>query len=265
MRSWSAIDDDVARLHDIEMGELGLSHAGAHSSDTRLQERPRHDDDVAQDRHHAVDSHEGSLPVGAAPEASSEISPASPGHAFLGTGSAAASGSGGGNGGNGAFFGSMLDLDIAIYAPINIAIAIGNGASATAIQSNFAWFDQGAHQMAGIGGHGGNGNAFWAGEADLYAALFHSGSGSAGAGNGGDGTFIGVMSDNDLAIFTPVNVAVAGPGSTAVAHQINGAFFHQGATQTGGVGGHGGDGNLALSADLIALPSDFADHLFLHA
>jgi hypothetical protein len=161
----------------------------------------------------------------------------------------------------------LIDIDIAIFAPINIAIAIGDGATATATQSNFAWFAQGAHQMAGIGGSGGSGNAALGGDASLYGTLFHMSDASTGgnaAGNGGDGTFIGTMMDNDLAIYMPINIAIAGPGATATAYQDNDAYFLQGATQMAGLGGSGGSDNLALGGDIAALLMDHTDHVFVH-
>jgi hypothetical protein len=62
-----------------------------------------------------------------------------------------------GNGGSGHFSGSLIDVDIAIYAPINIAIS-GYNSSADAHQSNNVYFDQSTFQIAGIGGDGGHGN-----------------------------------------------------------------------------------------------------------
>ena len=42
-----------------------------------------------------------------------------------------------------------------------------------------------------------------------------------GAGNGGNGHFSGSMVDIDVAIYAPINIAVAGYNSTADAHQSN--------------------------------------------
>ena len=121
--------------------------------------------------------------------------------------------------------------------------------------------------MAGVGGAGGSGNAAQGGDADLYGALFHMGDGTTGgnaAGNGGNGTFIGTMMDDDMAIYMPINIAIAGPGATATAHQDNHAYFLQGATQMAGLGGSGGSDNLALGGDITALLMDHTDHMFVH-
>ena len=68
-----------------------------------------------------------------------------------------------GNGGNGHFAGSLVDIDIAIYAPINIAVA-GYNSTAEATQSNHVQLDQSATQIAGVGGDGGNGNTAYGGD-----------------------------------------------------------------------------------------------------
>jgi hypothetical protein len=114
-----------------------------------------------------------------------------------------------GNGGDGIFLGAMLDMDVAIYAPINIAI--GFGGNVTAIQYNSVVFDQGAIQIAGVGGQGGSDNSavggpgFWS---ILHADTVHTGGET--AGNGGDGFFVGVMNDNDVAVYAPINIAIGG-------------------------------------------------------
>ncbi|EIM27236.1 hypothetical protein [Microvirga lotononidis] len=114
----------------------------------------------------------------------------------------------GGNGGDGTFLGAMLDMDVAIYAPINIAI--GFGSTVTATQSNSVVFDQGATQIAGIGGKGGSGNDA-GGDSSIWS-LLHMDTVSIGgtAGHGGNGTFAGVMNDNDVAVYTPINIAISG-------------------------------------------------------
>src|SRR5262245_34335030 len=95
---------------------------------------------------------------------------------------------GAGNGGNGYFSGSMIDSSYAAFKAFNIAQA-GFHATAVANQTNVAYFDQAATQIAGIGGDGGHVNAAIGGSV--------SGSGGGGsaaiatgdnsAGNGGDG------------------------------------------------------------------------------
>src|ERR1700716_3587842 len=66
------------------------------------------------------------------------------------------------------------------------------------------------------------------------------------AGNGGDGHFTGALVHAPVAVFDPVNIAVAGFHGNADAHQSNTVQFFQGASQAGGGGGHGGDGNAAI-------------------
>src|SRR5437899_6451872 len=70
------------------------------------------------------------------------------------------------------------------------------------------------------------------------------------AGNGGDGYFFGAMMHARVAIYEPINIAVAGYNSTADAHQTNITYFGQTATQIAGVGGDGGDGNAAIGGDV---------------
>lgn len=170
-----------------------------------------------------------------------------------------------GNGGDGYFYGSMVHTSIAVYDPINIAVA-GYGSSSHADQSNNVVFDQSAIQMAGIGGNGGNGNAAIGGDTGLSSLLGLIGSdvistGGNSAGNGGDGHFAGSLVDLNIAIYAPINIAVAGPNSTADAHQTNNVEFDQGAIQIAGVGGDGGHGNAALGGDAaLHLLSDLHSH-----
>ena len=70
------------------------------------------------------------------------------------------------------------------------------------------------------------------------------------AGNGGSGHFSGNIIDVSVAIYAPINIAIAGPHSTADADQINNVLFDQSAVQIAGIGGHGGHGNLALGGDV---------------
>ena len=173
-----------------------------------------------------------------------------------------------GNGGDGYFSGSMVHTAIAVYDPINIAVA-GYDSTANADQSNNVVFDQSAVQMAGIGGNGGNGNTAIGGGAGLSSILGLVGSdaiatGGNSAGNGGDGHFSGSIVDLNIAIYAPINIAVAGPGSTADAQQTNNVEFDQGATQIAGIGGDGGHGNTAIGGDAaLHMLSDL--HLLSHA
>ncbi|OAF10114.1 hypothetical protein AYJ54_12310 [Bradyrhizobium centrolobii] len=164
-------------------------------------------------------------------------------------------GSQAGNGGDGAFYGELVHTSFVLYDPINIAVA-GYGSTVYAVQTNDASVDQSTVQIAGIGGHGGNGNAAAGGHASL---LSHDvwgsdtiATGSNGAGNGGNGHVAGSLIDVSVAIYAPINIAIAGPHSTAVADQVNNVHIDQSAVQIAGVGGDGGYGNLALGGDLSA-------------
>ena len=174
-----------------------------------------------------------------------------------------------GNGGDGTFFGEMVHDPVAVYAPINIAVA-GYNSSAHADQTNHVVFDQSAFQMAGVGGSGGNGNAAIGGSSDIFSSIFDLigsdviATGHNSAGNGGNGHFSGSMVDIDVAIYAPVNIAVAGYNSTADAHQSNNVLFDQSSVQMAGIGGDGGHGNAAFGGDLaMHLLSDL--HLLDHA
>ena len=162
-------------------------------------------------------------------------------------------GSQAGDGGDGYFYGGLVHASFALYDPINIAVA-GYNSSANATQTNNVHLDQSSSQMAGIGGNGGNGNAAaggnifsgLGGESDTIAT------GANGAGNGGSGHFAGSIIDVSVAIYAPINIAIAGPHSTAEADQINNVLLDQSAVQIAGIGGHGGHGNLALGGDVAA-------------
>jgi hypothetical protein len=174
-----------------------------------------------------------------------------------------------GNGGDGYFYGGLVHATFAFYYPINIAVA-GYNSSAHADQTNNVVFDQSAFQMAGVGGDGGNGNAAIGGTADIFSSIFDLigsdviATGNNGAGNGGNGHFSGSMVDIDVAIYAPINIAVAGYNSTADAHQSNNVMFDQSAIQISGIGGDGGHGNAALGGDFaMHLLSDL--HLLDHA
>jgi hypothetical protein len=174
-----------------------------------------------------------------------------------------------GNGGDGQAYGGIVHATFAFYYPINIAVA-GYNSTAYAGQTNDVTIDQSAHQMAGVGGDGGNGNAATGGSADLFASIFDLigsdtiATGHNSAGNGGNGHFEGSLVDIDIAIYAPINIAVAGYNSTAEATQSNHVLLDQSATQIAGVGGDGGHGNAAYGSDLaMQLLSDLhlLDHL----
>jgi hypothetical protein len=74
--------------------------------------------------------------------------------------------------------------------------------------------------------------------------------GSNGAGNGGSGLFSGSLVDVSVAIYAPINIAIAGPHSTAEADQVNNVHIDQSAIQMAGIGGHGGYGNVVLGGDV---------------
>jgi hypothetical protein len=143
-----------------------------------------------------------------------------------------------------------------LYDPINIAVA-GYNSSAYSGQTNNVYVDQSTVQIAGFGGHGGNGNVAEGGHASLLSHGLWGGSdaistGSNGAGNGGSGHFAGSLIDVSIAIYAQINIAIAGPHSTAEADQINNVHIDQSAVQIAGVGGDGGNGNVALGGDLAA-------------
>ncbi|MFG3591441.1 hypothetical protein [Bradyrhizobium sp. RDI18] len=174
-----------------------------------------------------------------------------------------------GNGGDGYFYGGIVHASFALYYPINIAVA-GYNSTANAEQTNNVVFDQSAFQMAGVGGDGGNGNHAIGGTADIFSSIFDLigsdviATGNNSAGNGGNGHFSGSMVDIDVAIYVPINIAVAGYNSTAEAHQSNNVVFDQSTIQIAGIGGDGGHGNAALGGDFaMQLLSDL--HLLDHA
>ncbi|WP_052955102.1 hypothetical protein [Microvirga vignae] len=158
-----------------------------------------------------------------------------------------------GNGGDGIFLGAMLDMDVAVYAPINIAI--GFGGNVTAIQYNSVVFDQGAVQVGGIGGQGGNGNSavggsgFWS---LLHSDTVHTGGGA--AGNGGDGVFVGIMNDNDVGIYAPINIAIG--GSAIGSSGSSGELHYSGDWPSDVMDGYGG---LDLNHGIEMLIHDLID------
>lgn len=159
-----------------------------------------------------------------------------------------------GNGGNGTFMGSLLSTDVAVFAPVNTAVAAGPGATASADQTNNAAILQGATQIGGVGGAGGDHNV--AGGAPSQGTTFTF-NGDNYAGQGGDGTFIGSMVDVNVAVFSPINIAVGAAGGDAQATQTNNVIFDQGGVQVAGIGGAGGGFNLA--SDTIFTGSAIGD------
>ena len=161
-----------------------------------------------------------------------------------------------GNGGNGYFAGSLIDRGYAAFEPLNVAPP-GAHATALAHQTNIAYFDQSATQIAGVGGDGGNGNAASGGNVGAFGSVGSGaiGTGDNSAGNGGDGYFFGAMVHAPVVVYAPVNIAVAGSHATADAHQTNIAYFDQSATQIAGVGGDGGNGNAASGGNVGAFGS----------
>lgn len=161
-----------------------------------------------------------------------------------------------GNGGDGYFYGSLVHTSFGLYDPINIAVA-GYNSTAHADQSNNVGFDQAAFQMAGVGGNGGSGNAAIGGDAGALSSILGLigsdviATGGNSAGSGGDGHFAGSIVDLNIAIYAPINIAIAGVNSTAEAQQSNNVQFDQGAIQIAGIGGDGGHGNAALGGDLV--------------
>jgi hypothetical protein len=162
-------------------------------------------------------------------------------------------GSHAGNGGDGYAYGGLVHASFALYDPINIAVA-GYNSTANATQTNNVHLDQSASQMAGVGGNGGSGNVAMGGSGILFWGLGGGSdaiaTGSNGAGNGGYGHFSGSLIDVSVAIYAPINIAIAGPHSTAEADQTNNVHIDQSAIQMAGIGGNGGHGNVALGGDI---------------
>lgn len=143
-----------------------------------------------------------------------------------------------GHGGDGTFAGALVSADVGVFAPVNTAVAAGPGAHADASQGNSAALLQDTTQVAGAGGNAGatyidHSTGTAAGTTVVLNGDLH-------AGSGGDGTFVGTMTDINVAIYSPVNIAIAGAGGTAHATQDNNVLMSQGATQVAGVGGAGG-------------------------
>ena len=152
-----------------------------------------------------------------------------------------------GSGGNGFFAGGIVSADVGVFAPVNAAVAGGSGSSAISHQTNSAVMLQGATQIGGVGGSGGDHNG--AIDTTPGGVGTHVYSGDMFAGHGGNGYFMGSMIDVNVAIFSPINIAVGAAGGSAEAHQTNNAVFDQGGVQIAGIGGDGGGFN--LSSDTI--------------
>jgi hypothetical protein len=158
-----------------------------------------------------------------------------------------------GNGGDGHFQGSLVHTSVALYDPVNIAVA-GYHSSTYADQTNNVNLDQSSLQMAGMGGNGGSGNVAMGGNGIILSGPGGNSdaiaTGGNSAGNGGNGHFSGSLVDVSIAIYAPINIAIAGPHSTAEADQINNVHLDQSAVQIAGIGGDGGHGNVALGGDI---------------
>lgn len=158
------------------------------------------------------------------------------------------SGNAAGSGGDGSFFGGLVSADTAVFAPVNMAVAAGPGATSSAGQANNAAILQGATQIGGVGGSGGDHNITGGTASGSHGTTFIL-NGDNYAGHGGDGTFIGSMVDVNVAVFSPINIAVGAAGGDAQATQTNNVIFDQGGVQIAGIGGNGGGFN--LSSDTI--------------
>ena len=179
----------------------------------------------------------------------------SPQHSAIDTGDNSA-----GDGGNGLFSGAEVDAAVAMFNPFNAAFAGFHG-TADAHQSNMVQIDQHATQIAGVGGNGGNDNAAVGGDVSVLKPASGSGNawldsgvlhtGANEAGNGGDGYFYGGIIHASLAVYEPINITVtAGYDSSAQADQTNNVVFNQSAVQMAGIGGNGGNGNIASGGNV---------------
>src|SRR5258705_3480875 len=171
-----------------------------------------------------------------------------------------------GNGGDGYFAGSLIDKSYAAFGPLNMAQA-GTHATANAHQTNIGIFDQSATQTAGTGGDGGDWNAAMGGSVGVFGLIGSDAiaTGNNSAGNGGDGHFSGTLMHAPVAVFDPINMAVAGFHGTADAHQSNTVQFLQGASQAAGGGGHGGNYNAASGGAVSVFAAGAPDHSIVGA
>jgi len=160
-----------------------------------------------------------------------------------------------GDGGDGYFYGGIIHASFAVYSPINIAVA-GYNSSAHADQTNNVIFDQSPFRWLASAASGGKAAMRQLAETPVFHSSFLGligsdviATGGNSAGSGGDGHFAGSLLDLNIAIYAPINIAIAGPNSTADAHQTNNVLFDQSAVQIAGVGGDGGHGNAAFGGD----------------
>src|SRR5262245_17330693 len=131
-----------------------------------------------------------------------------------------------GNGGDGHFAGTLIDRSYAAFEPLNMAQA-GAHAIANAYQTNTWILDQAATQIAGTGGNGGDWNTAAGGSVGVFGTVGSGviATGDNTSGNGGDGHFAGALVHAPVAIFDPINIAVAGYNSDAHADQTNNVIF----------------------------------------
>ena len=189
-------------------------------------------------------------------------------YGLIGSDVIATGGNSAGSGGDGSFSGSIAHVAFALYDPIIIAVA-GPNSGAEANQSNVVDINQSAIQIAGVGGHGGDGNTAAGGNARFLSSgaepvgssVVVTGANSAGDGGGGHAT--GSLTDVSVAVYAPINIAVGGHDATAIADQNNNVHFDQGAIQIAGIGGAGGNGNEAHGGD-FALQLLADHHLPFH-
>src|SRR5262249_19291634 len=151
-----------------------------------------------------------------------------------------------GNGGDGYAYGGLGHASFVLYDSLNIPTA-GHKFSTYANQTNNRKPDQSSWQKAGIRSHGGSDNPAPGAGSGILLSGQAGGSdaiatGGNGAGNGGNGHFSGSLVDISIAIYAPINIAIAGPHATAEADQVNNVHIDQSATQIAGIGGDGGHG-----------------------
>ena len=142
----------------------------------------------------------------------------------------------GGNGGNGTFAGALVSADVGVFAPVNTAVA-ADPARMRRLADQQRGLPAGPTQLAGAGGNAG---ATYVDHSTGTAGTTVILNGDLHGGSGGNGTFVGTLTDINVAIYSPVNIAVAGAGGTAHATQDNNVLMSQGATQIAGIGGAGG-------------------------
>ncbi|MGY4629813.1 hypothetical protein [Bradyrhizobium sp. USDA 4486] len=225
----------------------------AHSASAHTQYR---DSDPIQFKHPTagvdIGGHAGNH-AAAGLDVSSTKPAAGTSHPGMGVATVASGANTAGNGGDGYLYGSLIHASLLVYEPINISVSLGYGSVALANQSNNLNVDQSAFQMAGIGGHGGNDNMASGGSVNTSLGAGLIASGDNGAGNGGSGYFSGAIVDAPVVIYHPINFAVAASSGTAHASQSNTVDIDQSATQIAGVGGNGGNGNLAAGGSVMTL------------